>query len=65
MAKAKKQDECCEHHKMHKKVGPILIILGALILLNQYYSVVDWVNFWGIILVLLGLKHIIISKKHY
>lgn len=51
---------CC----MHKGKGVAIIVLGLLILGNFYWSVVDWVVFWGWILVIAGLLKMVMPHKH-
>ena len=40
-----------------------IIVLGALILLNDLYKTVGWVSFWAIILIISGLWHGWAAKK--
>ncbi len=51
------------HSKHHKKCGIGIILLGILILINQQFAVVNWPNFWGIILILVGIKAIMIHRN--
>lgn len=39
----------------HKGKGVMMLVLGLLVLLNAYYSVLTWANFVGVLLVLCGL----------
>jgi uncharacterized membrane protein HdeD (DUF308 family) len=49
-----------EHWKMHKKMmGCKILVLGALVLANTYWSVVNWANFIGIVLVVAGILKLV------
>jgi uncharacterized membrane protein HdeD (DUF308 family) len=49
-----------EHWKMHKKMmGCKMLVLGALVLANTYWSVVNWANFIGIVLVVAGILKLV------
>jgi len=60
---AKKQELGCDYVGMHKHIGISAIILGILVLLNFYYLSLDWAVFWGIILILIGIKKLFLFKK--
>lgn len=45
-----------EYWKMHRKMmGYKMLVLGVLVLANNYWSVVSWPNFIGIVAVIAGI----------
>ena len=65
MAKKNKEgDVCCSTGQKHcgKCRGYVLIVVGALVLANDMYAVVNWAQLAGIIAVLIGLKHAILCR---
>jgi len=51
-----------EHWKMHKKMmGCKMLVLGALILANNYWGIVSWANFIGGVLAIAGVLKLIMS----
>jgi uncharacterized membrane protein HdeD (DUF308 family) len=62
----KEVQQCeCNHHGCHKCHGAMMLLLGALILLNEYYTYVSWAYFIGGILALKGLMKILMPKCHH
>ncbi len=52
-----------KNKKMDVKCSSDMIILGALVLLNDYYSVLTWASFIGLIILIVGVKYLVMSKK--
>ena len=64
MAKLKKIDDMQPmHSKYMKYIGISAIVLGLLVLLNQYYSIMAWAYFIGIILIIIGLKKLLLKHR--
>jgi len=62
MPRKKKMDDAKmqEHWKMHKKMmGCKMLVLGVLVLANNYWKVVDWTAFIGGLLVIAGVMKMI------
>jgi uncharacterized membrane protein HdeD (DUF308 family) len=54
-----KMDKGC----MHKMMGWKMLVLGVLVLANNYWNVVSWVNFIGGILAIAGILKLIVPMK--
>jgi len=48
-----KMQECCKMHK--KMMGCKMLVIGALILANNYLKIVSWTEFLGGLLVIAGV----------
>jgi hypothetical protein len=54
--------DCCKMHRM-KAAG--MLVLGALVLINWYWGLLNWSVFIGGLLVLGGLLKLAMPHHHY